>query len=85
MQDTKIRYHVLANDINADAVISGKLPKAAEFKTTVANDIEILGGLVNVKAKVEKDDAHKPRKFAFTVSEHAKNIVSPFEFRHHSL
>lgn len=76
LQDTKIRYHVLANDINADAVISGKLPKAAEFKTTVANDIEILGGLVNVKAKVEKDDAHKPRKFAFTVFEHAKDVIS---------
>lgn len=76
LQDTKIRYHVLANDINADAVISGKLPKAAEFKTTVANDVEILGGLVNVKAKVEKDDTYKPRKFAFTVSEHPKDIIS---------
>lgn len=79
LQDTKIRYHVLANDINADAVISGKLPKAAEFKTTVANDVEILGGLVNVKAKVEKDDAYKPRKFAFTVFEHPKNTVSKTE------
>ena len=79
LQDTKIRYHVLASDINADAVISGKLPKAAEFKTTVANDVEILGGLVNVKAKVEKDDAYKPRKFAFTVFEHPKNTVSKTE------
>lgn len=76
LQDTKIRYHVLANDINADTIISGKLPKASEFKTTVSNDVEILGGLVNVKAKIDKDDANKPRKYAFNVFTHAKDAIS---------
>ena len=66
LQDTKIRYHVLASNICADAVISGKLPKHTDFKTTVANDVELANGLIKATAKVDKEDKTAAKAFEFT-------------------
>ena len=79
LQDTKIRYHVLGNDICADAVINGKLPKPGDFKTTVSNDVDILGGLVKVTSKIDADDATAKRAYDFIVYQHTKPEISKDE------
>ena len=65
LQDVKIRYHVLASNICADAVISGKLPKASDFMATVSNDALIADGLVRATAKVSKEDRTAAKTFEF--------------------
>ena len=72
LEDTKIRYHVLANDICADTVIGGKMPKYTEFKTTVRNDQEALvdaegNALINITSKVSADDATAAKAYKFTI------------------
>lgn len=79
LQDTKIRYHVLGNDICADAVINGKLPKPGDFKTTVSNDVDILGGLVKVTSKIDADDVTAKRVYDFIVYQHTKPEISKDE------
>lgn len=71
LEDTKIRYHVLANDICADTVISGKLPKYTQFKTTVRNDQEALinaegDALITISSKVDADDATAAKAYEFS-------------------
>jgi hypothetical protein len=68
LQDAKIKYHVLASGFCADQEINGKLPKAAAFKTTLANSVQILNGLINVTPKVSEDDATAAKAYAFTIS-----------------
>lgn len=75
LQDTKIRYHVLASNICADAVISGKLPKHTDFKTTVANDVELANGLIKATAKVDKEDKTAAKAFEFTFKKVADKPV----------
>ena len=75
LQDTKIRYHVLASNICADAVISGKLPKHTDFKTTVANDVELANGLIKATAKVDKEDKTAAKAFEFTFKKVTKKPV----------
>ena len=79
LQDTKIRYHVLASDICADELISGKLPKPSKFKTTVSNDVDILGGLVKVTAKVDANDETKAKAYDFIVYQLAKPVIAKNE------
>lgn len=67
LQDVKVRYHVLAHDICADTVITGKLPSHNEFKTTVANEINICHDLISVKAKVGKDNENVAQSYKFQV------------------
>ena len=73
LEDTKIRYHVLAHDICADTVIEGKIPKHTEFKTTLANDVELLNGLISATSKVESDNAYTPQEYMFMIYD-MKNV-----------
>lgn len=67
LQDARIKYHVLASGFCADQDISGKLPKAAAFKTTLVNDTLLLNELVHVVPKVSEDDATHAKKYSFTL------------------
>lgn len=67
LEDTKIRYHVLAHDICADTLISGKLPKPNDFKITMANEVALCHGLVNATAKVSKDNEFAPQSYKFQI------------------
>ena len=67
LQDTKIRYHVMAHDICADTVISGKIPKHTAFKKTTSNDVMLLNGLVKATAKVSSNDETMARKYNFRI------------------
>ena len=69
LQDTSIKYHVLGHDICANTVISGKLPKPEEFKTTVANSVEFMNGLISITRKVKSDNKNRPQKFNIRMAE----------------
>ena len=73
LQDTKIRYHVLAHDICADTQISGKLPKHTDFKTTLANNVEMMNGLISVTTKIDSDNAYTPQEYMFMMYDY-KNV-----------
>jgi len=77
LQDAKIKYHVLASGICADQEIGGKIPKAAAFKTTVANDVLLMNGLINVTPKVAEDDTTAAKAYSFSVGKYdlAENPV----------
>lgn len=70
LQDAKIKYRVLGSGICADQEISGKIPKAAAFKTTVANDVLLMNGLVNVMPKVNEDDATSAKAYTFKMAKY---------------
>ena len=70
LQDARIYYHVLAGGFCADQEIGGKIPKAAAFKTTLVNDIEIMNGLVSVKPKVDENDATAAKKYTFAMAKY---------------
>lgn len=69
LQDTSIKYHVLGHDICANTIIGGKLPKPEKFKTTVANSVDFMNGLITITRKVSSDDAYKPQKFNIRMAE----------------
>ena len=70
LQDAKIKYRVLASGICADQEIGGKIPKAAAFKTTVANDVLLMNGLVNAMPKVSEDDATAAKAYTFSMEKY---------------
>ena len=70
LQDAKIKYRVLGSGIAADQEIGGKIPKAAAFKTTVANDVLLMNGLINVVPKVSEDDATMAKTYIFKMAKH---------------
>ena len=65
LEDCKIKYHVLAHNICADTVISGKLPKPNDFKVTMANDVTICHGLITATPKVDSNNEFAPQSFKF--------------------
>lgn len=70
LQDAKIKYRVLCGGICADQEIGGKIPKAAAFKTTVANDVLLLNGLVSAMPKVDEDDATAAKAYTFSMEKY---------------
>jgi len=74
LEDTKIRYHVLASDICADTVIGGKIPKHTDFKTTLANNVELMNGLISATAKIDKDNAYTPQEYSFRFYEYKDKL-----------
>lgn len=60
---------MLGHDICANTIISGKLPKPEKFKTTVANSVDFMNGLITITRKVSSDDAYKPQKFNIRMAE----------------
>lgn len=63
LNDVSIKYHVLGHDICANTVISGKLPKPDKFKTTVANSVELMNGLITATKKVDADEEAKEQSY----------------------
>ena len=70
LQDARIKYHVLASGFCADQDIAGKIPKAAAFKTTMANDVLLVNELVRAVPKVSEDDATREKKYSFTLKKY---------------
>lgn len=70
LQDMKIKYRVLGSGIAADQEIGGKIPKAAAFKTTVANDVLLMNGLINATPKVTEDDATSAKAYTFSMAKY---------------
>ena len=67
LQDVRVKYHVLASGFAADQELTGKLPKPSAFKTTLANDTEILNGLVHVVPRVAEDNDTHAKAYSFSV------------------
>lgn len=63
LNDVSIKYHVLGHDICANTVISGKLPKPDKFKTTVANSVDFMNGLISITRKVDADNENKAQSY----------------------
>ena len=76
LEDTKIRYHVLAHDICADTVIGGKIPKYTEFKTTLPSEFTIFNGLIQVTPKLSEDDAYVPQKYGFMIYDKERPVIA---------
>lgn len=84
LQDAKIKYRVLASGICADQEIGGKIPKAAAFKTTVANDVLLMNGLVNAMPKVSEDDATAAKAYTFSMEKYDLE-ANPMELSNETL
>ena len=74
LQDAKIKYRVLGSGICADEQIVDKLPKAAKFKTTTANNASLMNGLISVKPKVDENNDTTAKCYKFAVK--AYDIVN---------
>ena len=84
LQDAKIKYRVLGSSICADQEIVDKLPKAAKFKSTVAQNTSIMNGLISVKPKVAEDDETKAKCYKFALK--AYDLVNnPIELNNDTL
>jgi len=70
LQDAKIIYRALGSGIAADQEIGGKIPKAAAFKTTVANDVLLMNGLIDAMPKVDEDDPYLAKSYTFKVGQY---------------
>lgn len=70
LEDSPIRYRVMANDFAADAVINGKILKPEAFKETNALYGTLLSGNVVFKSKVAVDDITSPKTYEFHVYNH---------------
>ena len=70
LQDAKIKYRALAGGICADQEIGGKIPKAAAFKSTVANDVLLMNGLISAMPKVDEDDATAAKAYTFSMEKY---------------
>lgn len=67
LQDVRIKYHVLGSCFCADQELTGKLPKAAAFKTTLVNDALLLNSLIHVEPKVGEDEATHAKAYSFSI------------------
>lgn len=67
MEDTRIKYHVLGHDVCANTVIGGKMPKHDAFKTTVAESVELMNGLISAVRKIDSDNAYHPQSYNFMI------------------
>lgn len=72
MEDTSIKYHVLGHDICANTIIGGKIPKHTEFKTTVANDVTLMNGLIQATANVDSEDENPAKSYNIRMYEMAE-------------
>lgn len=72
LADVKIKYHVLAHDICANTVISGKLPKPSAFKITVAESAALMNGLISATKKVESDNEYKEQSYNWMFYDYKK-------------
>lgn len=61
LQNAEVKYRLISC-VNADDKIAGKIPKADDFKVTLANELQLLGNtdgtraLISATPKVEQDD-----------------------------
>lgn len=62
IQDAEVKYRVLTC-VSADDTISSKLPRANDFKTTVAKTYPILKDTIALTTKVDENDRTAARKF----------------------
>lgn len=70
LEDSPIRYRVMANDICADTVITGKILKPEAFKETSALYGTLLSGNIVFKSKVASDDKTSAKSYEFHVYNH---------------
>lgn len=68
LENLEVRYRVLAG-VSADEQIKGKLPKASEFRFAKAGSAKMLGGAIEIAAKVSKDDLSKSKTYKVKFAE----------------
>lgn len=68
LENLEVKYRVLAG-VAADEQIKGKLPKASEFKFAKAGSAKMLGGAIEVVAKVDKNDLSKSKTYKVKFAE----------------
>lgn len=68
LEDAEIKYRVVTC-VNADEKISGKLPKADDFKKAIAQEISVLNNCVTLTPKVDPADRTKAKAYAITFAD----------------
>jgi hypothetical protein len=64
LENAAIKYRVLTCGA-ADEIITGKLPRPADFLVALPEDIEVLGGLIRVTPKIVANDQTSSKQYKF--------------------